>query len=331
MFEHVPKHLRHQYNLYDRRGKAGITTNTCNFPYKTVAIDTFGNCMVCACDGWLPISVCNIMDVVKLEQIWQTPRARTIQSNVDIKKFSWCSVKSCGILKGDKVRQNHYVSVNIDESCNLACPSCRKHKIYRTNGDEFDSRYKLAVKLLDLINRFDSPIEIMMSGNGDPFASFIYRPLLLEIEPKENVNIRLLTNGLLLKKLMPRMKAKQNVKWLDISIDAGDKKTYEKLRLGGRWESLIENLDYIKDELSSTVTLKFVLQRDNLNSLDNFVELLEKYNFHGNIIPIEDWASMNDFTDHNIMDPAHPDYKKMENKIASLKDHPLLFFQGFRR
>jgi len=328
MFEHVPKHLRHQYNLYDRKGKWGITTNKCNLPHKTVAIDGFGNCMICECDGWLPISVCNIMEVDTLDQIWQSPRAKTIQGSVDQGKFTWCSVNRCGILKGDKVRQTYYVSINIDDSCNLACPSCRKSKVYRTDGEEFNSRYNLVVRLLDLINNFDSPIEIMMSGNGDPFASLIYRPLLLGMKPKENINIRFLTNGLLLKKLMPKMSIKQSIHHLDISIDAGDRETYERVRLGGRWETLIENLDYVKHNMDCEVTLKFVLQRDNLDSLDNFVSLVEKYQFRGNIIPIEDWGTMSNFSAHNIFDTSHPNHKVLKEKLEKHRKNPLLHFHS---
>ena len=328
MFEHVPKHLRHQYNLYDRKGKWGITTNKCNLPHKTVAIDGFGNCMICECDGWLPISVCNIMEVDTLDQIWQSPRAKTIQGSVDQGKFTWCSVNRCGILKGDKVRQTYYVSINIDDSCNLACPSCRKSKVYRTNGEEFNSRYKLVVRLLDLINKFDSPIEIMMSGNGDPFASLIYRPLLLGMEPKQNINIRFLTNGLLLKKLMPKMSIKQSIRHLDISIDAGDRETYERVRLGGKWETLIENLDYVKHNMDCKVTLKFVLQRDNLASLDNFVSLVERYQFRGNIIPIEDWGTLGNFSAHNIFDTSHHDHKVLKEKLEKHRKNPLLHFHS---
>ena len=328
MFEHVPKRLRHQYNLYDRKGKWGITTNKCNLPHKTVAIDGFGNCMICECDGWLPISVCNIMEVDTLDQIWQSPRAKTIQGSVDQGKFTWCSVNRCGILKGDKVRQTYYVSINIDDSCNLACPSCRKSKVYRTDGEEFDSRYKLVVRLLDLINKFDSPIEIMMSGNGDPFASLIYRPLLLGMEPKQNINIRFLTNGLLLKKLMPKMSIKQSIRHLGISIDAGDRETYERVRLGGKWETLIENLDYVKHNMDCEVTLKFVLQRDNLASLDNFVSLVERYQFRGNIIPIEDWGTLCNFSAHNIFDTSHPDHKVLKEKLEKHRKNPLLHFHS---
>jgi MoaA/NifB/PqqE/SkfB family radical SAM enzyme len=168
----------------------------------------------------------------------------------------------------------------------------------------------------------------MMSGNGDPFASLIYRPLLIEMEPTDNIKIRMLTNGLLLKKLLPSMKIKQSIKYLDISMDAGDKETYEVVRLGGSWKVLLDNLDYIKEHVDAEVTLKFVFQKRNLDSLDNFVKLLEKYQFLGNVTPLEDWNTMTDFAEHDILNPEHPLYETAKAKLDSYKSHPLFLYQG---
>lgn len=327
MFENVPGHLLHQYKLYDRTAKTGISNN-CNYPHKTASIDVEGNCMICSCDGWLPISVCKVNEISKLDNIWNNQLARKIQKDVDEKKFTWCSVESCGIKKRDRIWNRHYISINVDESCNLACPSCRKSKIYRTTGKEFLARKEIVEHIVTLINKFDKPLDIMMAGNGDPFASLIYRPLILNIEPKDNIHFRILTNGLLLQKLMPRMKIKNNIDHLDISVDAGDKETYEKLRVGGKWETLIQNLDYVKNNLKTTVTLKFVLQRDNLAGLDNFVGLIERYQFHGNIMPIEDWGVMSNFQDANIFNESHPDHVAMKEKLVQYRNHPLLFFHS---
>jgi len=327
MLEQVPHHLLHAYNLYDRTAKTGIT-NTCNYPHKVASIDVEGNCMLCGCDGWLPISSGKIQNYTKLEQIWQTDVAKKLQQDIDSKKFTWCSVDACGIRKQNQIKQQHYISVNVDESCNLACPSCRNTKINWTSGKKYEDRLTIATNLVKLINEFKQPLEIMMSGNGDPLASLIYRPLILNMEPRDNVSIRMLTNGLLLKKLMHKMKSKKNVKHLDISIDAGDQETYEKVRLGGSWDVLIDNLDYVKDNFSCEVTLKFVLQKDNVHSLDNFVKLVEHYNFHGNIMPIEDWSSLTDFKSHNVFDKEHELYQQTRDKINEYKAHPLLFFHS---
>ena len=327
MLQHVPHHKLHSYNLHDRTAKTGITNN-CNYPHKVASIDVEGECFLCTCDGWLPISSGKIQNYTRLEQIWQTDVAKKLQQDIDSKKFTWCSVDLCGIKKRNQIKQQHYLSINVDESCNLACPSCRNTKINWTSGKKYEDRLTIATHLVKLINKFEKPLEVMMSGNGDPLASLIYRPLVLNMEPRDNISVRMLTNGLLLKKLAPKLKIKDSIKFLDISIDAGDQETYERVRLGGSWRTLKDNLDYVKDNFDCHVTLKFVLQKNNVNSLDNFVKLLEEYNFHGNIMPIEDWSSLTDFKSHNVFDKEHELYQKTRDKINEYKAHPLLFFHS---
>lgn len=323
MIENVPAHLRHQYDLYDRKSKTGIN-NSCNYPHKTASIDVEGNCMICTCDGWLPVSVGKIQNMLELEQVWQNKIALEIQKDVDDKKFTWCSVDYCGVRQMNHFMEKFYISINVDESCNLACPSCRRSKINRTGGPEYEQRKSIVVHLLKLLNKFEKPVQVMMSGNGDPFASLIYRPLILDLEPRQNLSLKLHTNGLLLKKLAPKMKAMTNIKELDISIDAGDGETYEKVRLGGKWDTLIENLDWVKSNLDCAVTLKFVLQKNNLHSLDNFVDLLDRYQFTGSLQRIENWGALDNFDNHNIFDADHPDNDLLNLKIAKYKSHPLV-------
>ena len=324
MFENVKAY---KFNLLDKKAKTDIF-NSCNFPHKAATIDVEGDCMICTCDGWLPIGVCNILDIDRLEQIWDNDTAHKIQKDVDDKKFTWCSVDHCGIRKMNQIMERHSLSINIDEGCNLACPSCRSGKINYTAGAKYETRSRVAKQLVSLINKFDNPLEIMMSGNGDPFASLIYRPLLLDMEPRDNIQIRMLTNGLLLKKIMPRVKVKDSIKHLDISIDAGDKETYEKVRRGGSWNLLIDNLDYVKKEFDCEVTLKFVLQRDNIDSVENFIALMDDYGFSGNIMPLEDWSSMKNFSDHDVLSPDHPLNARAMQLLDRYRNHKRLFLHS---
>ena len=86
MLEHVPQDKIHSYNLYDRTAKTGIT-NTCNYPQKVVTVDVEGECFLCTCDGWLPISVGKIQSFNYLEDVWQTDVAKQLQQDIDSKKL----------------------------------------------------------------------------------------------------------------------------------------------------------------------------------------------------------------------------------------------------
>jgi MoaA/NifB/PqqE/SkfB family radical SAM enzyme len=323
MEQFVPQYLKHQYNLYDRTHKTGIK-HYCNFPYKVITIGPGGDCFLCQCDGWLPISVGRITDFKDLHEVWNTTLAIKLQKDISSKKFTYCSVDSCNIKKQDVILDRFFIGLNFDESCNLACPTCRKSKINNITGEKFDKKIKIAEHISKLISNFKQPLDIKLSGNGDPFASLIYRNILMNTVPDPNHNYYLLTNGLLLKKLLLKTKIYPQIVSIDISVDAGDKETYEQVRLGGEWKVLIENLDFLKTlEKKIRVNLNMVVHKNNMSSILNFVSLVTKYNWTGRISKIENWGTFDTkkWQEQNVFDLNHPNYAETKQIINSIKPY----------
>ena len=177
---------------------------------------------------------------------------------------------------------------------------------------------------MELLKTFNNDCTITMSGNGDPFASLIYRPMLMNTVVNVKHQYRIMTNGLLLKKLLKKSSIYKNIKEYSISIDAGDAETYERVRLKGKWNVLIENLDFLKQELidqkDTSVLLNFCLHKENLSSLINFVELLEKYQWQGNVQALEHWGAYDQlkFNEQNLMDKNHKDYETAIELLKSI-------------
>jgi MoaA/NifB/PqqE/SkfB family radical SAM enzyme len=324
MQEHVPYYLQHQYNLYDRTKKSGIRFS-CNLPEKVLSIDNQGNCFLCICDGWLPVSVGHIMSFNTIEEVWQSPIAKALHKDIVIdKNFTWCSVDYCGIRDQNKQTERYLININIDESCNLQCPTCRSQYMNFTKGPIYDKKLKWADHIVELLKTFNNDCTITMSGNGDPFASLIYRPMLMNTVVNVKHQYRIMTNGLLLKKLLKKSSIYKNIKEYSISIDAGDTETYERVRLKGKWNVLIENLDFLKQELIDqkdiSVVLNFCLHKENLSSLKNFVELLEKYQWQGNVQALEHWGAYDQlkFNEQNLMDKNHKDYETAIELLKSI-------------
>jgi MoaA/NifB/PqqE/SkfB family radical SAM enzyme len=95
-----------------------------------------------------------------------------------------------------------------------------------------------------------------------------------------------------------------NLNDLGISIDGATKKTYEKLRLGGKWEKILENLEAMaeaKNKYNFNFVFHFVVQKDNFHEMENIIDLAEKYNAdHVWLNKIEDWGTMENFDGQNI-------------------------------
>lgn len=311
---------------------------SCNRPFKVVNIDAHTNCMLCICDGWLPSPVGAITDFQRLEDIWNNPKAAEIQQSVTDKKFTWCAVEHCGIKHRNNYESKYQLIFGIDDSCNLQCPSCRREKIMHESGPLYEKKLKAVEHTVELLNNFEPKIHITMASSGDPLASHIYRPLLHSYQGTDNQTFTLFTNGLLIKKQLDKTVLLDRITEFRISIDAGSKEVYEQVRLGGQWEILLENFDYLKEKkLSKFVNLMYVVQNKNYQDIPNFVKLCEKYNFRGMLTQLDDWGTWNyntsknpdkwtirngTFIEHNVLNPAHPQYQQCKEIVAQYTKTP---------
>jgi MoaA/NifB/PqqE/SkfB family radical SAM enzyme len=172
------------------------------------------------------------------------------------------------------------------------------------DGPIYDTKLAQVQHIVKLLANFKEHCHIVMSGNGDPLASAIMRPLIHDFKPGPNQSIRLFTNGLLLEKQLTDSPLLKHISQYFISIDAGSKSVYEQVRLGGKWSQLIANLDWlktVKEKFKCEVLLKFVLQKDNYQDMQNFATLCIDYGFDGVINRLEDWGTWTDFSEHDVI------------------------------
>lgn len=287
----------------------GTITNTCNVPYTSLTVNMDGLCFLCRCDAHLPISVGSITDFDCLNDVWTNPMARELQRTVDQKEYTYCAVNHCGILDQHLSNTEYYISINIDESCNLACPTCRKQAILHTQGPVYDTKLLQITHFIKLIEKFDKPLLLAISGNGDPLASRIMRPVFLNWQPKLNQKVKLFTNGLLMNKLLPDSPVLPYIAEFQISIDAGTKEVYEQVRKPGRFDILENNLSWLRDNqpVNSNVRLMFCLSKYNATDITNFANLCSKFGFHGEITKVDNWYTFDDFTQVDVIgNTKHP-------------------------
>lgn len=325
----------------------GFTTHTalnnrCNIPFNTITIDHLGNCLICECDGWLPLPVGKVRDFATIQDVFSSPAARLIQEDVSQGKFSWCAVDHCGIRSGDKIKDFLNLSINIDESCNLHCPSCRRNPVMISQGPEYDSKLSDVERIVSWLETYTDPVNIIMSGNGDPLASRIMRPLIKQLNPKPNQKFTIFTNGLLIKKQLCDSTVWANIENFKISIDAGSRDVYQDVRRPGNWDVLLQNLDYVRDMGKSSKTLlNFALQKKNYQDLPGFVKLCQHYGFVGNVHQLDDWGTWGQmeseqkdrwtiqngrYRDQDVLNKAHPEHAQCMSILKEmLGEHNICF------
>jgi molybdenum cofactor biosynthesis enzyme MoaA len=331
----LPASYTHVLNSRPRgRLSTDAIHNSCNAPYKNVVVDFNSNCLICSCDGWLPIPVGQVQDFATLDEVWNSPIAKILQQDIDAKKFTWCAVNHCGIQHSDINQTKYELSINIDESCNLHCPSCRREPIMHLSGSQVDKKIQDIGRILSWLEVFDRPIHIVLSGNGDPLASTIIRPLIKNYKPKNNQTFRLFTNGLLIKKQLADSSILDNITQFSISVDAGSQDVYENIRRGGNWHVLLENFEYlISINKSRSTKLNFAVQQSNFKDLQNFIDICSHYNFNAFVHGLDNWNTWNTddvlepdawtikngtFKQHDVLNNQHPQYQECKEIIQQI-------------
>lgn len=325
------------------RGQHSTTyfNNSCNRPFKVMSIDSYCNVMLCSCSGWLPLPVGNILDFNSLDEVWNNGRAQYLQQNVVDKKYSFCAIEHCGITKKSIHESTYQLAIGIDDSCNLACPSCRKELLMHSSGPEFEKKQRSIKHLVKLLEHFDKPIHVSMSGTGDPLASHICRPFIKNYVPRNGQTFTITTNGLLIKKQLDDSKLLPVIRRFSISVDAGSAEVYHDVRRPGKWEVLLDNFDYLRNKNKNNITnLNFCIQKKNYQDIPKFVELCNEYKFTATIHQLDDWGTWNktkvdnpsawtikngNFMDHNVLDTTHPEFNKCMDICKQIADQKLPF------
>ena len=123
---------------------------------------------------------------------------------------------------------------------------------------------------------------LILTGMGDPFARPDTRRLLMEFKSQNpDFAFDIVTNGLLLPRYWDHIK-RQKFGSLLISVDASKRETYDKIRIGGSWDELMNSLALVQEnkEKFSSVTLNMTVMRHNYGELPEFIDLAESYGFN---------------------------------------------------
>jgi len=141
---------------------------------------------------------------------------------------------------------------------------------------------------------------------------------------RENIKYSLLTNGLMFKEFSPRIPhIIENLTELGISIDGASKETYEKLRLGGSWEKIRSNLEFIselKKKHNFIFRLHFVVQKDNYHEMEDIISLGKKYKADRVWLnKLENWNVIKNFQNIDIFNSTHPLHKDYQKKLKKIQ------------
>tara|TARA_B100000941_G_scaffold27469_1_gene16281 strand:- start:177 stop:1394 length:1218 start_codon:yes stop_codon:yes gene_type:complete len=196
--------------------------------------------------------------------------------------------------------------LEINNSCNINCVMCDTKSSTRQKKLMNVDLAEKSVKEM----RNDGIDSVLLHTIGDPLANVKLKEYL-KILRKYKMQAGLSTNGLMLDKhvntLAEYIDVCSNIRF---SIDGVKKETYEKIRFGGIFEKLIENLDLAEKKLKKIgyeFSIDLVITKDNFDELGEFVVFFKKYvnnpyknihfNFMNSLSPNNDY-----FLENNVIE-----------------------------
>lgn len=315
------------------------------------------------CPSWFTKSYWDMGFEKNLEDIWNGKAAVELRKRMYEGDYSFCNRHECKIPllsiedmadpdinyletpispeNIEAIKQKNPImpappsSVHLvaDLRCNLKCPSCRPEVISNTTPSiEADKEY-------DFVHGLKDSLEIVkMASAGEVFYSRVQRNLLKSFNsvdfPKLK-RIHIVSNGTLLnqKTYTDLLPGTSFIKDISISIDAGSKEVYEKLR-GPYWEQVVSNLEWLgqlrKSGKIEMLSLNFTLVRDNYRDVPSLIALAKKNNVDRVLIqkylagPKQGYLTIKEQEDQSVHLPTHPEHIHMLRTLEMFKNEPIL-------
>jgi len=287
------------------------------------------------------------------DEIWNSDNAKRLRYSVAKGNFEYCD-RACPVLKSpaankdvmfqrESVKFNYstwhdctvdtgptYVNVGCDSTCNLHCPSCRGKRRERGHVSSDEKNLKINEILENIVRPALKNCEWLQAiGSGEFFASKSVQEFFKTLTKKEFPLLKLIimTNGLLFtpERWQKLSNLKGMVDIVKVSVDAAEKETYERIRRGGHWETLCENMDYVSSLKASgdikRIQMNFVVQKGNFKQMGDFVRLAKKWNVDKvNFTRLRNWGTFSnkEFKDSDVFLPENPFYNEAVSILQSL-------------
>jgi len=191
----------------------------------------------------------------------------------------------------------------LTNKCNLRCIMCESVKENYLILDE---------TIADIIKHMKY-FELFTCLGGEVFLYDKFNLIINEAK-KYDTEVSICTNGLLLSKnisIFENMKAS-----IGVSVDGFDKETYEKIRINGNFDELLENMKILKQSLKKDsfkqvrTLLNMVIMKNNYKQIRQAFDFALKYDF----------GALNFLKLHGSKD-CMPDVYEMSNAVKQIHEY----------
>jgi MoaA/NifB/PqqE/SkfB family radical SAM enzyme len=173
------------------------------------------------------------------------------------------------------------VTLNHTDLCNLRCVMCPRNLAQGTHRLSRRILGYLAEELFPTARKL-----VLTTSGGEPLAADF--DFLLERALRHSVVMDVVTNGVLLTPQLYR-EARPALDHLNVSIDSHLPEVYERVRLGARFDAVMENLHAVRalrraERDDVLYSASAVVMRSNLPHLGEFVRFAAELGFDGVVL-----------------------------------------------
>jgi MoaA/NifB/PqqE/SkfB family radical SAM enzyme len=185
------------------------------------------------------------------------------------------------------------INIAITEKCNFSCIHCLRNR--KPQGKQ-DMEPQLFRKLINETAQ-NSGCLLKLGGESEPAVHPQIRDFV-SILSESKVKWVVYTNGTLLERFSPKEMIKSGIRYLIVSIDGIDAKSFESIRVGGNYAKLranVANLCQVRDELKSRLPRIEVRHVIFPNESGKDLQQFKKY-----------WLKFSDIVEFNNLNPLFP-------------------------
>lgn len=293
-----------------KQGKALDDKYYCSSPFNSIFLDTHGSISSC-CAGterWGNLKTDNI------ESIINSSLATKLRDDVkNGKKNSYCNQCYNNEKESTSSQREHFNGIDIDTTkdfdvktldirwstvCNFSCIYCtedfsstwaKKKGLATVRGN-----LQKENELLEYIRLNSTKIEKIMMAGGEPLLQTQNIKLLDLVSADTHITI--ITNmGVDLSKsiIFKKLSKLKNIRW-SLSLENVENE-FEYIRHGGKWQLLLDNINYIKNNTNHYIHLLSVYNVFTIPSIQKFIEFAERTKVDIMFQPILDKDALNPY------------------------------------
>ncbi len=282
-----------QLRDYNQSRHGSSSKYVCNAPFSNMYFNSWGNAGAC----WLTLDHAPRYPDLSLKEIWFGEFFANLRKDIQYLNLkNGCLVCKKRIQDGvfpqvlaraydipfPNIEFPQIMEFELSNLCNLACIMCKgtlssKIRKDREQLEPMSSPYD--ENFVEQLKEFLPHLKEARFNGGEPFLQKICWKVweaIAEINP--DILITVATNGTLLNEKSKEMLEKCRFR-INVSLDSLDKNTYERIRIGASFETVLTNLNWYKDYCRRKGTILSVMvnpMRMNYQEMPDYVRWCTK-------------------------------------------------------